>query len=360
MPARLLSIFALFLLLTGVAAQQSADIETYVRGEMQKQRIPGLSFAVVKEGKVIQTAGLGLANVELNVAATPQTVFKIGSVSKQFLATAIMILVQDGKLALSDPVSKYLEGTPETWKDITIRHLLTHTSGLLREAPGFNALKVQKDADVIKTAYGEPLVFPTGKGWQYCNVGYFSLAEIVAKVSGKPWPEFVEERIFKPSGMTASRTTTTSEVVPNRASGYFHQEAVIKNAPEYLALRPSGAFISTVADLAKWDAVLYTDRVLTSATREEMYKPSADTGSKTTEGKVVAYGLGWFVGYVGERRAIYHGGSLPGFRAEMLRLVDEKLTIIVLANADSARTELIARGIASRVLPASSKAAGSR
>ena len=357
MPTRLLSALVFLLLLTGVTAQQTADVEAYVRTEMEKQKIPGISFAVVKEGKVVKAAGLGLANVELKVAATPETVFKIGSVSKQFLASAIMILVQDGKLSLQDPVSRFFPDAPDTWKEITVWHLLTHTSGLVRESPAFDPLKVQKDADLIKAAYSQALVFPTGKGWQYCNIGYFTLAEIVTRVSGKPWPVFMEERVFKPSGMNASRTTTTTDIVPDRASGYSRREDVVRNAPEYLALRPSGAFISTVVDLAKWDAMLYTDKVLTAATREQMFKPAAETGEKATNGLPVSYGLGWFVGYSGEQRAVYHGGSLPGFRAQMLRLVDDKLTIIVLTNADGARPDVIARGIAERV-SAGTKAAG--
>lgn len=349
MPRRLLLIITLVLMYPGGASQQSSDIDSYVRSEMQKQKIPGVSFAIVREGNLVRAAGLGLANVELNVPVTPETVFKVGSVSKQFIASGIMLLVQEGKLSLQDPVSKFLDGTPESWKDITVWHLLTHTSGLVREAPGFDPLKVQKDADVIKTAYSKELVFPTGKSWQYCNVGYFTLAEIISKVSGKPWPEFMEERIFKPSGMTASRTTTTTGIVPNRASGYSYRGEVMSNAPEYLAVRPSGAFLSTVIDLAKWDAVLYSDKVLNAATRDRMSKAAVETGEKAENGLPVSYGLGWFVGYSGQKRAVYHGGSLPGFRAQMLRLVDDKMTIIVLANADGARPDLIARGIAQRV-----------
>ena len=130
--------------------------------------------------------------LELNVPARADTVYKIGSVSKQFISAGILLLAQEGKLSLDDPISKYLDGTPETWKPITIRHLLTHTSGIVREAPGFDPLKVQSDADVIKTAYSLPLRFTPGEKWEYCNVGYFSLAEIIRKVSGKPWGRLLE------------------------------------------------------------------------------------------------------------------------------------------------------------------------
>ena len=165
---------------------------------MERQHLPGLSLIVIKDQKIVKSEGYGLANVELNVPATPQTVYKIGSVSKQFIAAGVMLLVNDGKVGLDDPVSKYLEGTPQSWSTITVRHLLTHTSGIVREAPGFDPLKVQADADVIKTAYDLPLRFTPGEKWEYCNVGYFSLAEIIRKVSGKPWGDFLNDRLFAP------------------------------------------------------------------------------------------------------------------------------------------------------------------
>jgi D-alanyl-D-alanine carboxypeptidase len=183
-------LFALVLLLIATAPVRADKIDDYAKAEMQRQHIPGLSLAVIKDGKSIKVEGYGLANVELNVPARPETVYKIGSVSKQLIAAGILILIEDGKLSLDDKPSKFLEGTPDTWKEITVRHLLTHTSGLVREAPGFDPLKIQDDADVIKTAYPLPLRFAPGEKWEYCNVGYFSLAEIIRKVSGKPWVIF--------------------------------------------------------------------------------------------------------------------------------------------------------------------------
>ena len=138
--------------------------------------------------------------MEHGIPARPDTVYKIGSVSKQFIATGIMLLVQDGKVAVDDKVSKYLEGTPSTWQAITLRHLLTHTSGLVREGPGFDPYKVQPDIDVIKTAYPLPLQFKPGDKYEYSNLGYFVLAEIIHKVSGKPWGDFLTERVFAPLG----------------------------------------------------------------------------------------------------------------------------------------------------------------
>ncbi|MGH9837753.1 MAG: serine hydrolase domain-containing protein [Blastocatellia bacterium] len=341
MHRKRISMIAIVLLLLQSITVRADKVDEYVKAEMQKQRIPGLSIAVVKEGKIVKAEGYGVANVEHNVPAKPGTVYKIGSVSKQFLATGIMLLAQEGKLSVDDKVSRRLDGTTEVWKDITIRHLLTHTSGIVREAPGFDPFKVQKDADVIKTAFGLPLRFTPGEKYEYCNVGYFSLAEIIAGVSGKSWSEFLNERIFAPLAMTATRSTTTSGIVPNRAGGYDWNKEQMQNASDYLAVRPSGAFLSSVLDLAKWDAALYTDKFLTASTREQMWTPV-----RLNSGATHPYGFGWSLNPLGNHRQVHHGGSLPGFRSHFSRFVDDKLSIIVLTNSGSASPETIVRGIA--------------
>src|SRR5262249_20601758 len=156
------------------------------------------------------------------------------SVSKQFLATGVMLLVQDGRLALEDPIAKFYPDAPESWRGITVRHFLTHTSGVLREGPAFDPLKVQHDSLVIKSAFPRPLEFATGSKYQYCNVCYFALADIIARVSGKSWDAFLEERAFRPMAMTSTRTTTTTDLVPHRARGYVWRENRYLNAPEFL------------------------------------------------------------------------------------------------------------------------------
>ncbi|MDX2032727.1 MAG: serine hydrolase [Blastocatellia bacterium] len=340
-------LLVLLVALSALASAARADnVDEHVKAEMKRQRIPGVSIAVVKDGKIIKAEGYGLANVEQNVPGRPETVYKIGSVSKQLIAAGILVLVQEGRMSLDDKVTKYLDGAPETWNAITIRHLLTHTSGIVREAPGFNPFKVQTDAEVIKTAYPLPLRFAPGEKYEYCNVGYFSLAEIIRVVSGKSWETFLGERIFAPLGMTVTRATTTTEIVPQRAAGYEWNKEKLQNAAEFLALRPSGAFLSTVLDLAKWDAALYTDRILTSAMREQMWKPV-----RLNSGATYPYGFGWEVGAVGGHRRVQHGGSLPGFRATIARYLDDKLTVIVLTNGDNANPGRIALGIAELFIP---------
>jgi len=340
------SFFGLLLILTAAVAVRADKVDDYLKAEMLKQHIPGVSLAVVKDGKIIKAEGYGLANLELNVPARPETVFKIGSVSKQFISAGILLLIQEGKISLDDSISKFLEGTPETWKPITVRHLLTHTSGIVREAPGFDPLKVQSDADVIKTAYSLPLRFAPGEKWEYCNVGYFSLAEIIRKVSGKPWGEYLSDALFKPLEMNSTRTTTMTDLVQDRANGYGWREGKYVNAAIYLALRPSGAFLSNVLDLAKWDAALYTERVLKQPSREQMW-----TAVKLNGGTTYPYGFGWELDSVGGHRQIHHGGSLPGFRAELSRFVDDKLTVIVLTNSDNANPGTIALGVAEFYIP---------
>ena len=303
-------------------------------------------MAVVKDGKIVKAEGYGIANIELNVPVRPDTVFKIGSVSKQFISAGILMLAQEGKLSLDDPVSKYLEGTPESWKSITIRHLLTHTSGIVREAPGFDPLKIQSDADVIKTAYSLPLRFTPGEKWEYCNVGYFSLAEIIRKVTGKTWGDYLNDALFKPLEMNATRTTSMTDLIPNRANGYGWRDGKYSNADIYLALRPSGAFLSTVLDLAKWDAALYTERFLKQTTREQMWSEV-----KLNSGKTYRYGFGWELDSVGGHTLRHHGGSLPGFRAELARYTDDRLTVIVLTNSNNAEPENIAIDVAEFYIP---------
>lgn len=340
------SFFVLVLLLALPVAVQADKVDDYVKAQMERQHIPGVSLLVIKDDKIIKSQGYGLANVELNVPATADTVYKIGSVSKQFIAAGIMLLVQDGKISLDDPVAKFLEGTPDTWKPITVRHLLTHTSGIVREAPGFDPLKIQNDADVIKTAYPLPLRFTPGEKYEYCNVGYFSLAEIINKVSGKPWGDFLKERVFEPLGMNSTRTTNMTELVPNRANGYVWRNGKLQNASIYFALRPSGAFLSTVADLAKWDAALNAGKILTPATLQQMWTPV-----KLNNGTTSPYGFGWELSPIREHKQVNHGGSLPGFRAQYTRFVDHKISIAVLTNGDNANAGALAVGVANFYIP---------
>ena len=346
MQRKRVAFFAFVLFLAAAVVAWADPTDDFIKAEMKSQNIPGLSLVVIKDGEIIKAEGYGLANRALQIPATPETVYKIASVSKQFIAAGIMLLVQEGKLAIDDPVGKYLEGTPATWKAITIRHLLTHTSGMVREAPGFDPFKIQSDADVLKTAYPLPLRFAPGEKWEYGNTGYFVLAEIIRRVFGRPWSEYLSEKVFKPSGMNMTYPTNTKVSVPNRALGYADNDKLL-NAADWPALRPSGAFLSTVLDLAKWDAALYTDKILSDSTRRQMWTPV-----KLNDGTTYPYGFGWELGEVRDRKLVHHGGGMPGFRAEFARFVDDRLTIIFLINLDDVDRDSILYGVAAFYLPA--------
>ena len=322
------------------AIAQSDRVDEMVRAEMRRQNIPGLSLAVLRDGRIIKAEGYGVANRALGTPATAQTVYKIASVSKQFIATGIMLLVQERRLGLDDPIGKFVDGAPATWNRITIRHLLAHTSGLVREAPGFDARRLQRDADVIRTAYSLPLSFAPGEKWEYSNLGYFALAEVIRRVTGRPWDEYITEKIFAASGMTATRTTSSRDSVPNRAVGYSDNDRLLV-AEDSPALRPSGAFLSTVLDLAKWDAVLRTEDVLRDSTRRQMWVPV-----RLNDGATYPYGFGWQLGSLDGNRMVHHGGGMPGFRAGFARFVDRGLTVIVLMNLDDVDLDAIVRGVA--------------
>ncbi len=325
--------------LTPRTSADSAD--RLVAAAMAQRHIPGVAIAVVRAGTVIKAQGYGVADLEHDVPVTTETAFKIGSVSKQFLASGIMLLAQDGRLTVNDPVARHVAGTPAAWSPITLRHFLTHTSGVIREGPAFDPSRVQPDSVVIASAFGAPLEFPIGTRYQYCNVCYFTLADVIARTSGTPWETFLRDRIFAPLGMTATRVTSATALVPRRARGYVWRNGQFSNADEYRAVRPSGAFLSTVLDLAKWDAALYTDRILTRASRDAMFTPA-----QLVDGRSYPYGFAWLVDTFEGRARVHHGGSLPGFRAEMARFPSDSLSVIVLTNADGAVPLEIVSGLA--------------
>jgi CubicO group peptidase (beta-lactamase class C family) len=336
-------ILALWLLTAPVAGVD--DVDEFITAEMQRARIPGLSLVVAKRGEIIKAQGYGLANRALDTPAAPDTIYKIASVSKQFLATGIMLLAQQARLGVEDPVRTYLDDAPAAWNAITIRHLLTHTAGLVREPPGFDPFKTTSDIELIRTAYNVPLRFTPGERWEYSNTGYNILAEVISRVSGKPWPQFIDDTVFKPSGMTTTWPTNTTARITNRAQGYVDNDS-LKDEPRWLALRPGGGFLSSVLDLAKWDAVLYTDKVLTEASRRQMWTPVT-----LNDGRTYPYGFGWMLGSRNGHRYVQHSGGMPGTRAHISRFLDEDLTIILLMNLDDVDIEPIVAGVAAQYLP---------
>ena len=335
------------LLLLFYASSSSADaIDTYIRAEMTNQRLPGLALAVIRDGKPIKVKTYGFANLELKVPVTGDTVFRLGSMSKQIIATGVMLLVADGKLTLDDPVCGYLENCPESWLGITIRHVLSHTSGLPLEAPGNSPFKVEDVVDVIRRGYDVPLLSKPGEKWAYSNLGYAVLEEVIHQAAGRSWADFFTERIFRPLGMNATRTTDLIEIVPNRAAGYQFRDSTQRNALPLMALRPGGAFLSTLNDLIKWDAAITEGKLLTPTMQAQMWTPAL-----LADGSSTRYGFAFWVDQVAGHRRIRHGGTEPGFRTEYSRFVDDKIDIIVLVNGESMVPDDVAVEVANYFIP---------
>ena len=198
----------------------AAAVDSYVETERVAQRIPGLALLVVKDRKIVKSQGYGLANVEHDAPVTSETIFQSGSVGKQFTAAGVMLLVEDGKLALDDPVAKYLKGTPEAWQTITVRHLLSHTSGLGDYPPAFDLKRDYTEDDLLGAICHGKLAFRPGESWSYSNLGYVTLGILIHKITGRHYGDFLAERIFRPLGMTSAQIINEAQIVKGRASGY--------------------------------------------------------------------------------------------------------------------------------------------
>lgn len=343
------------------AFAQGEKVDAYVRAEMEKRHIPGVSVAVVRDGQVTLAKGYGLSDVELSAPAGADTVYELASVTKQFTATAVMMLVEEGKIGLDDSITKLVPDLPSAWSGVTVRHLLTHTSGIksytdLYPTPmGFEKaarLDVTPKELIAKVAELPP-DFAPGEKWHYNNTGYFLLGMLIEKVSGKPYGEFLAERIFLPLGMTATRLNDMAAIVPNRASGYAYRGGQLRNAAYVSPTQPfaAGALVSTVSDMAKWDAALYTDKLVKKATLDQMWTPAKLKDRKETD-----YGFGWQISKRNGHRLIAHGGGIPGFSTQIARFVDDRLTVIVLTNLDGGDAGRLALGIAGLYLPALAEA----
>jgi len=340
----------------GVTAGQDVNgrVDAFVAAEMREQRIPGLALSVLRDGKPVKAQGYGLANVELNVAVKPETVFQTGSVGKQFTATAVMMLVEEGKVGLDDKLSKYLDGTPTSWKDVTVRNLLTHTSGIAdytdseyTKAGGLINLRGDyTEAELYQRFVQLPLNFETGTKWKYSNTGYALLGFVIHRVTGEFYGDFLQERVFRPLGMNATRIISEADIVPNRASGYELVKGEIKNqewVSATLNTTADGALYTNVVDLGKWDAALYTEKLLKRGSFEQMWTPV-----RLKDGKTYPYGFGWFLNEVNGHRLIEHDGAWQGFTMNISRYVDNGLTVIVMTNLDSehSKPEVVAHSVA--------------
>ena len=347
----------LLLLATPRVAQtsgaQTDAVDDYVQAEMQRQQIPGLALLVAREGKIVRAQGYGLANIELQVPVKPETVFQSGSSGKQFTATAVMMLVEEGKIRLDDPVTNYLQDAPESWKQVSIRELLSHTAGFTDYPEKFDFRKDYSETELLRIIYGIPLAYRPGTKWSYANLGYATLGIVIHRVTGTFYGDFLQQRIFHPLGMSTARIISEADIIPNRAAGYRLVNGTFKNqdwvAPT-VNTTADGSLYFSILDLAKWDAALYTEKVLKRSTLEQMWTPAKVSNGTPNSGH---YGFGWSIGSTDGHRVIEHGGAWQGFKTHISRYIDDKLTVVVLTNLDAARPERICEQVAKFQLSAS-------
>lgn len=326
------------------------NVDKYVEMKMAETHVQGVAIAVVKNGKVIKRKGYGIASAEFNAPVTTETVFEIGSVSKQITAAAIMLLVEDGKIDLDEKISRYLSDTPESWKEVSVRNLLTHTSGVKSYTGigGFQLSKRYKVKDFIAELGKHPLDFQAGSAYKYSNSGYSLLGYIIESASGKTYWEFLRERIYKPLGMNRTADRDPQFIIRNRATGYeWENDHLVGRDYELTDLFSAGAIVSTVDDLAKWVTALRDESILRNSSKQASYKPFLLTNGETS-----TYGFGWNIVDFRGQHILRHGGQTAGFAANISQYVDSDISIVVLTNLGTQGLgNSFAQGIAKFYIP---------
>jgi len=294
---------------------------------------PGAAVLLERNGETLLRKAYGMADLELGVAMEPDLVFRIGSITKQFTAVAILMLEAEGKLAVQDDITRHLPDYPTGGKTITLEHLLTHTSGI----QGYTNLQGWRDAiredvtheEVLAVFRDEPLNFEPGTRWGYSTSGYYLLGMVIEAASGQAYGTFLEERIFKPLSMKDTAQGDPRRLIPRRARGYHREGETVRNAP-YNSMAwaySSGSLVSTVDDLARWNRALQDGEVLPRTSLERMW-----TAYHTADGATTRYGYGWGLSEVRGRRVIHHSGGIHGFSAFALTVPEEGLFLTVLSN----------------------------
>jgi CubicO group peptidase (beta-lactamase class C family) len=328
------------------AAPPTDAVGMVVRTEMVKQHIPGLALLVSRNGVPIRAQGFGLASLELNVPVKPETIFQSGSIGKQFTATAVMQLVEQGKIGLDDPLSKYFDSGPSWWSEVTIRQLLSHTAGFTDYPKNFDLCKDYSEEELLKMVEAIPPAYPPGTDWAYSNMGYVTLGILIHKVSGQYFGDFLQERVFNPVGMSTTRIMSEADIIPNRAAGYRLVKEQVKNQ-EWVAPSSNstadGSLYFTILDLAKWDAALYTEKVLKESSKRQVWTPASLSDGKPNR---PGDGFGWFVESQNGHRVVEHDGRWQGFSMQISRYLDDGLTVVILTNQGNCDPHRIADEVA--------------
>ena len=324
----------------GQTQDKAARLTRHLETAAVKGRFSG-AVLVAERGKPLVAKAYGLANAEHQVLNTTKTKFRIGSVTKQFTAAAVMMLQERGKLSVSDPIDEYLDDIPDRWKGITIHQLLSHTSGLMHSwaLPEFEkTIMIPATPEQTLAKFkGKPLVSKPGERFLYSGLGYFVLARLIEKVTGGTYDAFLKENIFTPLGMSDTGSDHPEAVIANRAAGYVFSEGHLENAPAvYVPIFSGGGNLySTVEDLLRWDQALYSAKVISKKSFEAMTTPVRNN-----------YGYGWEVSEGFGHRVMAHGGGLPGFTAFIARHVDDQVTIIVLSNVTNIPADQVGEELA--------------
>ena len=319
-PPASLVLAALAAVVTGATAPPARGddavgrIDAFVAAEMQRSRIPGVALAVVKDGSILTARGYGLANVEHKVPVRRDTVFQSGSVAKPFVATALLQLVDEGRLSLDAPIDTFFTPAPEAWKRITVRHLLSHTSGLHDYPDDFDLRHDYTEDELLAIIKAAPLAFAPGTRFLYSNLGYVALGLLIHEVTGRFYGDVLVERVFAPLGMKTARVISEADIVPNRAGGYQRLVGGVLKNQEWVAppvnTTADGSLYLTLDDLLKWDAALAEGRPLGRKGLERAWTPTRLDGGRSA----APYGLGWFTVRPRGRRVVFHGGAWQGFR----------------------------------------------
>ena len=313
---------------------------------MRVNRFSG-AVLLARDGQPIEKRGYGMANIELGVPNSPETVFRLGSVTKQFTGMAILLLQERGKLSVNDPICKYLSDCPQAWQPITIKNLLTHTAGIpnYTEFPDFpkTAAAETTAAELTSRFRDKPLQFALGEKYAYSNSGYYLLGTIIERASGKAYADFLQENIFAPLGMKDTGYDNPVRIINHRAAGYARtNDGFINAAPISMSTAYSaGALYSTVGDLLLWDQALYTEKLVSRKSLDEAFTPFKSN-----------YGYGWSIGKRFDRQVIAHGGGIFGFSSYIARYPADRVTVIVLSNVEGAPSGEIANNLAAIVFGA--------
>jgi D-alanyl-D-alanine carboxypeptidase len=323
-----------------------ADAEDRARKLVADKIVPGLQICVRRRGAVVYSKGFGLADIETATPMSPASVCKIGSITKQFTAAGVLLLAQDGKLALNDSLSVYLPEFPNAEK-LSIRRMLSHTSGLGNYTNNPKFLQMSRTdrntAELLQVMVdaSAKLVFEPGTQWQYSNTAFVLLGIVIEKASGKPYAEFMRERLFAPQGLTHTAVDDMSQIVPNRAAGYDNNLKTPSgfNNTSFIAMTfpgGAGAMRSTCEDLCAWHGALLGGKVMQPEMLKEMLTPVTlnDGSLPKVSGNPVRYGFGVFVGPVDARPAVYHDGGIQGFGSHLETETDDQMSLATIMNTD--------------------------